>query len=179
MSSPRSIGRTATSPANAKHHGWGKQTQNNSKPYFTLLVSMSWSSLWRERGPFEGIDCWFAVSSTLACGYCKCSIFRRQGHLFPLAGGQQDPELYCSLSQTVHLLVPLVVIGERLLLQSILKQQRNWPGGSCSHNMACHFYWMETVKNRKEMIGDWDKDGMESGWIQNEWKFRLNINSHL
>lgn len=158
MSSPRSIGRTATSPANAQHHGWGKQTQNNSKPYFTLLVSMSWSSLWRERGPFEGIDCWFAVSSTLACGYCKCSIFRRQGHLFPLAGGQQDPELYCSLSQTVHLLVPLVVIGERLLLQSILKQQRNWPGGSCSHNMACHFYWMETVKNRKEMIGDWDKD---------------------
>lgn len=126
MSSPRSIGRTATSPANAQHHGWGKQTQNNSKPYFSLLISTSWSSLWRERGPFEGIDCWFAVSSTLACGYCKFSIFRRQGHLFPLAGGQQDPKFYCSLSQTVHLLVTLVVIGERLLLQSILKQQRNW-----------------------------------------------------
>ncbi len=179
MSSPISIGRTATSPANAQHHGWGNKLKTIASHILLFLFPWVGVACGGKGDRLRVLIVGLLLALPLACGYCKCSIFRRQGHLFPLAGGQQDPELYCSLSQTVHLLVPLVVIGERLLLQSILKQQRNWPGGSCSHNMACHFYWMETVKNRKEMIRDWDKDGMESGWIQNEWKFRLNINSHL
>lgn len=55
----------------------------------------------------------------------NAALFADRGICFLLAGGQYDPELDCSLSQTVHFLVTLVVIGERLLLQSILKQQRN------------------------------------------------------
>lgn len=50
---------------------------------------MSWSSLWREKGPFDGIDCWFAVSSTLACWYCKYSIFADRGICFPLLEGSK------------------------------------------------------------------------------------------
>lgn len=46
---------------------------------------------WRECYPFVGIDRRFALSCTVACRYCKCSVFRRQRHLFPLAGGREIP----------------------------------------------------------------------------------------
>lgn len=105
---------------------------------------------WRECYPFVGIDRRFALSHTVACRYFKCSVFHRRAFVFPCRRAARSQALLF-LSQTVHLLVTLVVIGEPLLLQSTWTRLRNWSCGSRSHNRLLDGY----SSRRQEMIGEW------------------------